>query len=333
MPEGTEIIIKSGTVSISDGAFSGCTGLTSLTIPNSVTSIGSSAFSYCTGLSSITIPNSVTSIGVEAFFGCTGLTSITCEIETPVDINSWVFYNVDKSTCALYVPFGSKTAYENAAYWNEFENIVEIDSDINAMENAIYIDQVEGRVGRIMDISVKLKNSYPVQAFQFVLELPEGTTVNSWSLSEGRLPSGATVNDKMSTQRIDGNKISVFCTLNYGNATFTGSDGEIAKVNVTFGEDMEEGTYPIYLTACDISSAGGTDEDLSDVKATLILEDYIVGDANGDGKVRIGDATTILNYLAGVSLDNFHAKAADANGDGKLRIGDVTTVLNILTNQ
>jgi len=62
---------------ISTYMFYGCTGLTSITIPNSVTSIGSSAFSGCTGLTSITIPNSVTSIGSGAFLGCTGLTSVT----------------------------------------------------------------------------------------------------------------------------------------------------------------------------------------------------------------------------------------------------------------
>ena len=49
--------------SIGWGAFSYCSGLTSVTIPNSVTSIGDGAFQYCSGLTSVTIPNSVKSIG------------------------------------------------------------------------------------------------------------------------------------------------------------------------------------------------------------------------------------------------------------------------------
>ena len=58
-------------------AFSDCSGLTSVTIPNSVTSIGYYAFYYCSGLTSVTIPNSVTSIGSGAFYYCSGLTSVT----------------------------------------------------------------------------------------------------------------------------------------------------------------------------------------------------------------------------------------------------------------
>ena len=56
--------------SIGTEAFSGCSGLTSVTIGNSVTTIGNEAFSGCSGLTSVTIPNSVTSIGKKAFDGC-----------------------------------------------------------------------------------------------------------------------------------------------------------------------------------------------------------------------------------------------------------------------
>ena len=72
----TSIEIPNSVTSIGDSAFYDCTSLASIEIPNSVTSISNSAFSHCTGLTSIEIPNSVTSIGDYAFYNCTGLTSI-----------------------------------------------------------------------------------------------------------------------------------------------------------------------------------------------------------------------------------------------------------------
>ena len=62
--------------SIDRYAFSGCTSLASIDIPNSVTSIGDSVFYGCTSLASVDIPNSVTSIGDSVFSGCTSLTNV-----------------------------------------------------------------------------------------------------------------------------------------------------------------------------------------------------------------------------------------------------------------
>ena len=70
------INIPNSVTRIGDSAFSGCTSLASIDIPNSVTDIGNFAFSGCTSLASIDIPNSVTSIGFSAFSGCTSLASI-----------------------------------------------------------------------------------------------------------------------------------------------------------------------------------------------------------------------------------------------------------------
>ena len=66
-----------GGVTIPNYAFSGCSSLTSVTIPDSVTTIGERAFYGCRSLTSVTIPDSVTIIGTDAFRNCSSLTSVT----------------------------------------------------------------------------------------------------------------------------------------------------------------------------------------------------------------------------------------------------------------
>ena len=119
-------VIPNSVTSIGMGAFGGCSGLTSIIIPNSVTKIGDDAFKGCTGLVSVTIGNNVTTMGYYVFYECSNLTSVTVLNPTPVSISEgYTFTNRKKAT--LYVPIGSKSAYQAADIWKDFKEIIEID--------------------------------------------------------------------------------------------------------------------------------------------------------------------------------------------------------------
>jgi hypothetical protein len=134
--EVTEVAIPEGITAIGNFVFSCGSYLTSVTIPSTVATIGSGAFQYCSSLNSITIPNSVTSIGESAFIGCDKLKSVTVNADTPIAITSDVFSN--RTNATLYVPYGSKVAYEAADYWTEFGEIVEMEPVLADIAEGIY---------------------------------------------------------------------------------------------------------------------------------------------------------------------------------------------------
>ncbi len=110
----SEFNIYANTKFIYTSAFSNCTNLTSITIPDSVTSIGDHAFSNCTNLTSIAIPDGVTSIGRRTFYGCTNLTSIT--IPHGVTSIGMSTFHLCSSLTSITIPNSVTSIGESAFY-------------------------------------------------------------------------------------------------------------------------------------------------------------------------------------------------------------------------
>jgi hypothetical protein len=110
------------------------------TIPSGVETIYCDAFADCT-FSSITLPASITAIEEDAFDGCYQLMSIISEIMKPCAINHYAFSYSVYEQATLYVPLGTKDLYEATEGWNNFQNIVEMESvEIEPLEEGEEVD-------------------------------------------------------------------------------------------------------------------------------------------------------------------------------------------------
>ena len=147
----TSLTIPSSVTEIDESAFEGCSGLTSLTIPSSVTSIGKSAFDGCSGLTSLTLPSSVTRISESAFEGCSGLTSLTLP-SSVTEIGGYAFKGCSRLT-SLTLPSSvtwiSESAFDGCSgltsIYVSWESPLSIDAstfkDVNTEKCILYVPE------------------------------------------------------------------------------------------------------------------------------------------------------------------------------------------------
>lgn len=121
-----EVVIPSS-VSLGSNTFDNCKALTSVVLSEGIDSIGFETFMNCSSLTSVTIPSSISYYGYKTFSGCKELKAINSFSISPVKIEfNYAFEDVNKNTCVLNIPFGSKSAYQVAVKWKDFKNIVEM---------------------------------------------------------------------------------------------------------------------------------------------------------------------------------------------------------------
>ena len=104
-------------------------------------------------------------------------------------------------------------------------------------------------------------------------------------------------------------------------------------VTLSITDDIAEGTYAIDIKNASYSKPDGTLVTLPDTRSVIILEDYILGDVNGNDGVDIGDAVSVVNFLVGKESQIFVEKAADTNKNGQVDIGDAVTIVNYLVGK
>ena len=302
----TSVKIPNSVTSIGMLAFHECSGLTSITIPNKMTSIEQFTFTNCRSLSSITIPNSVTSIGPYAFAWCTSLTSLTLSsnVERIMD-NA---FRGDSSLISLTIP--SKVSFIGPYAFQECYGLTSMvvetgNKNYDSRENCNAIIEtatntlLAGCQNTVIPNSV---TSIGENAFYFCLTLtsiviPSSVkSIGKWAFLDCRNLS--TINSFVK------------------NVFETGEEAFKYSQNATLY--VPKGTARAYRETADWN------------RFTNIVERTNSYDVNNDGVVNITDVVTLVNAILSSST---MLESNDVNGDGQVNINDVVRLVNVILGQ
>lgn len=217
-------------------------------------------------------------------------------------------------------------------------------TNIDALDNAIYIESVVVSPGTQQVLSVRMKNAAAVAGFEFSVLLPEGVTVatDEDGMNLVEMSTERTTANRMtyfdSSLQADG-ALKVLCGTSRKDPNtglpyaFTGNDGEVARITVDVAANMSAGQYAVMVKNALIASPDAVKTILSDTESLLEVDGFLLGDANGDGTITISDAVAVVNYVLGNHSDIFVFDAANMDGDSEITISDAFAIVNIILNQ
>ncbi len=200
--------IKDGTRFIGEYAFLGCTGLTSIEIPNSVTSIGKDAFDYCTALTSViwnakncsnsgdfgsqvesfVFGNEVETIPGHCCYGMNKLTSVTIP-NSVTSIGDRAFYGCSGLTSVAAPAAFFDIPEGNWPYYTKILNHVTV-NDGELTENALLFINRSYKTLQTLDVSRVTNTEFADEAFKGYynlqqLVLPAGLQKVSYMMVAG----------------------------------------------------------------------------------------------------------------------------------------------------
>lgn len=188
--------------------------------------------------------------------------------------------------------------------------------------------QTESVNGYVMTLTYDSTKVTPVVAGQDV------TGADCYAEAGESFANGVLVSDVVKTE---GNNVTLAVAWAAADAVNVDAQTELANVDFKVAETAT-GDVPITVAVTALTNDGNSEADIDTItvgngEINIDAEDFLRGDANGDGVVDATDATLIIQSLIGrseIKSENLEKANANASTDGVIDATDATLIIQSL---
>lgn len=200
---------------------------------------------------------------------------------------------------------------------------------ITVPSNVLYCENFGAVAGATITLPIQLANIDAIQGFEFKLVLPEGVMVETDE--NGKM--GITLTERAGAQGLEGsaqgNNTYQFVYTSTGR--LSGNSGAVFNIPLVVAESIVIGEYDVLIKDVELVKYGTSSQiHHSDRTATLTIKEMTIGDVNGDGRISVADAISVINYALGRTPVSFISKAADLNNDENISLADAVSIVDII---
>ena len=218
-------------------------------------------------------------------------------------------------------------------YVNGTLTVVEDPNIVLTTDDQLAVAEVTARKGKSVAVDICLNNkSTDLTAYQFDLVLPTGFTLAKNAKGKFLVTKTDRYEDDDQSLNItdQGDGVYRFVSFSMARGVIEGTSGAILNLTVDVAADKEAGTYQARIEDIVLTKVDGIQEKTDVVRFNFVVNNVIMGDANGDEEVNVTDIVEMVNYIMNRPSARFVEAAADMNGDGDVNVTDIVLVIDII---
>lgn len=209
----------------------------------------------------------------------------------------------------------------------------EEDEPVISNDDIIRVANVDAYKGKNVAVGVTLINkSTDLRAYQFDLTLPSGITLAKDENDNYLVTKTSRYEDEDQALQVTLLEDNTYRFVSYSmeSKKITGTSGALLNIVLNVASTHTAGTFEANIDNIVFTKINGTQIKLNSAKFNIEVHKAMLGDANGDGEINVGDIVEIVKDILHKTTSRFVWEAADVNEDGDVNVTDIVLVANII---